>query len=165
MTDREERTFRFLICFTSLCSSLFGKMICGGVAASGALCPVWCLFCIWRGIWKMKFKKFITIMQAAMGIVPLNKRELLPPGRKLWRPPGWVRAAVHVTGRNWKANVAAGLNCSLMCPSAEMSVLGKSYCAVVCCRIFPNRWQLVLNRVTFLLGLSRVMCNYYWCFL
>ncbi|XP_070844686.1 tight junction protein ZO-2a isoform X2 [Chaetodon trifascialis] len=27
-------------------------------------------------------------MQAAMGIVPLNKRELLPPGRKLWRPPG-----------------------------------------------------------------------------
>lgn len=39
----------------------------------------------------MKFKKFITIMQAAMGIVPLNKRELLPPGRKLWRPPGWVK--------------------------------------------------------------------------
>ncbi|KAF6722324.1 hypothetical protein FQA47_003453 [Oryzias melastigma] len=36
----------------------------------------------------MKFKKFITIMQAAMGIVPLNKRELLPPGRKLWRPSG-----------------------------------------------------------------------------
>ncbi|XP_038143534.1 tight junction protein ZO-2a isoform X1 [Cyprinodon tularosa] len=36
----------------------------------------------------MKFKKFITIMQAAMGVVPLNKRELLPPGRKLWRPPG-----------------------------------------------------------------------------
>ncbi|XP_030291066.1 tight junction protein ZO-2a isoform X2 [Sparus aurata] len=36
----------------------------------------------------MKFKKFITIMQAAIGIVPLNKRELLPPGRKLWRPPG-----------------------------------------------------------------------------
>lgn len=125
MTDREERTFGFLICSTSLCSSLFGKMICGGVAASGALCPVWCLFCIWRGIWKMKFKKFITIMQAAMGIVPLNKRELLPPGRKLWRPPGWVRAAVHVTGSNWKANVAAGLNCRLMCPSAEMSVLGK----------------------------------------
>ncbi|KAJ4926154.1 hypothetical protein JOQ06_008337 [Pogonophryne albipinna] len=36
----------------------------------------------------MKFKKFITIMQAAIGIVPLNKRELLPPGRKLWRPLG-----------------------------------------------------------------------------
>ncbi|XP_032394720.1 tight junction protein ZO-2a isoform X2 [Etheostoma spectabile] len=36
----------------------------------------------------MKFKKFITIMQAAIGIVPLNKRELLPPGRKLWRPQG-----------------------------------------------------------------------------
>ncbi|KAJ3605493.1 hypothetical protein NHX12_027539 [Muraenolepis orangiensis] len=36
----------------------------------------------------MKFKKFITIMQAASGVVPLNKRELLPPGRKLWRPPG-----------------------------------------------------------------------------
>ncbi|XP_014871166.1 tight junction protein ZO-2a isoform X3 [Poecilia latipinna] len=36
----------------------------------------------------MKFKKFITIMQAAMGVVPLNKRELMPPGRKLWRPPG-----------------------------------------------------------------------------
>ncbi|XP_037341223.2 tight junction protein ZO-2a isoform X2 [Pungitius pungitius] len=36
----------------------------------------------------MKFKKFITIMQAAIGIVPLNKRELLPPGRKLWRPIG-----------------------------------------------------------------------------
>uniref|UniRef100_A0A7N6ALH6 Tight junction protein 2a (zona occludens 2) n=1 Tax=Anabas testudineus TaxID=64144 RepID=A0A7N6ALH6_ANATE len=39
----------------------------------------------------MKFKKFITIMQAAMGIVPLNKRELLPPGRKLWRPPGEMK--------------------------------------------------------------------------
>jgi len=36
----------------------------------------------------MKFKKFITIMQAAIGVVPLNKRELMPPGRKLWRPPG-----------------------------------------------------------------------------
>ncbi|XP_031711473.1 tight junction protein ZO-2a isoform X3 [Anarrhichthys ocellatus] len=36
----------------------------------------------------MKFKKFITIMQAAIGVVPLNKRELLPPGRKLWRPQG-----------------------------------------------------------------------------
>ncbi|XP_041936382.1 tight junction protein ZO-2a isoform X2 [Alosa sapidissima] len=35
----------------------------------------------------MKYKKFITIMQAAIGIAPLNKRELLPPGRKLWRPP------------------------------------------------------------------------------
>ncbi|KAL2087380.1 hypothetical protein ACEWY4_016208 [Coilia grayii] len=34
----------------------------------------------------MKYKKFITIMQAAIGIAPLNKRELLPPGRKLWRP-------------------------------------------------------------------------------
>ncbi|XP_016314359.1 tight junction protein ZO-2-like isoform X1 [Sinocyclocheilus anshuiensis] len=31
----------------------------------------------------MKYKKFITIMQA-----PLNKRELLPPGRRLWRPSG-----------------------------------------------------------------------------
>uniref|UniRef100_A0A8C1TD39 Tight junction protein 2a (zona occludens 2) n=1 Tax=Cyprinus carpio TaxID=7962 RepID=A0A8C1TD39_CYPCA len=28
---------------------------------------------------KMKYKKFITIMQAAIGIAPLNKRELLPP--------------------------------------------------------------------------------------
>ncbi|KAL7847850.1 hypothetical protein AOLI_G00225680 [Acnodon oligacanthus] len=36
----------------------------------------------------MKYKKFITIMQAAIGIAPLNKRELLPPGRKLWRPSG-----------------------------------------------------------------------------
>uniref|UniRef100_A0A8C1TCH2 Tight junction protein 2a (zona occludens 2) n=1 Tax=Cyprinus carpio TaxID=7962 RepID=A0A8C1TCH2_CYPCA len=27
----------------------------------------------------MKYKKFITIMQAAIGIAPLNKRELLPP--------------------------------------------------------------------------------------
>ncbi|KAM4528115.1 tight junction protein ZO-2a isoform 2-T2 [Odontesthes bonariensis] len=36
----------------------------------------------------MKFKKFITIMQAAIGIVPLNKRELMPSDRKLWRPPG-----------------------------------------------------------------------------
>uniref|UniRef100_A0A8C5GVV4 Tight junction protein ZO-2-like n=1 Tax=Gouania willdenowi TaxID=441366 RepID=A0A8C5GVV4_GOUWI len=32
-----------------------------------------------ESIHKMKFKKFITIMQAAVGIVPLNKRELLPP--------------------------------------------------------------------------------------
>ncbi|RXN21655.1 tight junction ZO-2-like isoform X1 [Labeo rohita] len=36
----------------------------------------------------MKYKKFITIMQAAVGIAPLNKRELLPPGRRLWRPSG-----------------------------------------------------------------------------
>ncbi|KTF79306.1 hypothetical protein cypCar_00028513, partial [Cyprinus carpio] len=36
----------------------------------------------------MKYKKFITIMQAAIGIAPLNKRELLPPGRRLWRPSG-----------------------------------------------------------------------------
>ncbi|KAG7476282.1 hypothetical protein MATL_G00081240 [Megalops atlanticus] len=36
----------------------------------------------------MKYKKFITIMQAAIGIAPLNKRELLPPGRMLWRPLG-----------------------------------------------------------------------------
>ncbi|XP_059394799.1 tight junction protein ZO-2a isoform X1 [Carassius carassius] len=36
----------------------------------------------------MKYKKFITIMQAAAGIAPLNKRELLPPGRRLWRPSG-----------------------------------------------------------------------------
>lgn len=51
----------------------------------------------------MKFKKFITIMQAAMGIVPLNKRELLPPGRKLWRPPGWVklRCAYELVCMKW----------------------------------------------------------------
>ncbi|XP_016097810.1 tight junction protein ZO-2a [Sinocyclocheilus grahami] len=36
----------------------------------------------------MKYKKFITIMQVAAGIAPLNKRELLPPGRRLWRPSG-----------------------------------------------------------------------------
>uniref|UniRef100_A0A3B1KKH7 Tight junction protein 2a (zona occludens 2) n=1 Tax=Astyanax mexicanus TaxID=7994 RepID=A0A3B1KKH7_ASTMX len=36
----------------------------------------------------MKYKKFITIMQAAIGVAPLNKRELMPPGRKLWRPSG-----------------------------------------------------------------------------
>ncbi|XP_073685134.1 tight junction protein ZO-2a isoform X2 [Garra rufa] len=36
----------------------------------------------------MKYKKFITIMQAAIGVAPLNKRELMPPGRRLWRPSG-----------------------------------------------------------------------------
>lgn len=34
----------------------------------------------------MKYKKFITIMQAALGVAPLNKRELMPPPRKLWKP-------------------------------------------------------------------------------
>ncbi|KAK7912754.1 hypothetical protein WMY93_012965 [Mugilogobius chulae] len=33
----------------------------------------------------MKYKKFITIMQAALGVAPLNKRELIPAPRKLWR--------------------------------------------------------------------------------
>uniref|UniRef100_A0A8C4INN5 Tight junction protein 2 n=1 Tax=Dicentrarchus labrax TaxID=13489 RepID=A0A8C4INN5_DICLA len=31
----------------------------------------------------MKYKKFITIMQAALGVAPLNKRELIPPPRLL----------------------------------------------------------------------------------
>ncbi|XP_051907032.1 tight junction protein ZO-2a isoform X3 [Hippocampus zosterae] len=53
----------------------------------------------------MKFKKFITIMQAAMGIVPLNKRELLPPGRKLWRPPGDQPGSDQTTAAAlWKSN-------------------------------------------------------------
>lgn len=34
---------------------------------------------------KMKYKKFFTIMQVAVGIVPLNKREFLPPPRRLWK--------------------------------------------------------------------------------
>lgn len=34
---------------------------------------------------KMKCKKFFTVMQAAVGIVPLNKREFLPPPRRLWK--------------------------------------------------------------------------------
>lgn len=38
----------------------------------------------------MKYKKFITIMQAALGVAPLNKRELIPPPRKLWKPARWV---------------------------------------------------------------------------
>nr|XP_033502639.1 tight junction protein ZO-2a isoform X3 [Epinephelus lanceolatus] len=56
----------------------------------------------------MKFKKFITIMQAAIGIVPLNKRELLPPGRKLWRPPGeqpgtdQTSTDLHKSGRKFR---------------------------------------------------------------
>uniref|UniRef100_A0A8C1WQS4 Tight junction protein 2b (zona occludens 2) n=1 Tax=Cyprinus carpio TaxID=7962 RepID=A0A8C1WQS4_CYPCA len=33
----------------------------------------------------MKCKKFFTVMQAAVGIVPLNKREFLPPPRRLWK--------------------------------------------------------------------------------
>ncbi|XP_029998874.1 tight junction protein ZO-2-like isoform X2 [Sphaeramia orbicularis] len=33
----------------------------------------------------MKYKKFITIMQAALGVAPLNKREMMPPPRKLWK--------------------------------------------------------------------------------
>ncbi|XP_077478783.1 tight junction protein ZO-2a isoform X3 [Stigmatopora argus] len=52
----------------------------------------------------MKFKKFITIMQAAMGIVPLNKRELLPPGRKLWRPPGDQPGSDQTTSALFKSN-------------------------------------------------------------
>ena len=38
----------------------------------------------------MKYKKFITIMQAALGVAPLNKRELIPPPRKLWKHSQWV---------------------------------------------------------------------------
>uniref|UniRef100_A0A672KPK5 Tight junction protein ZO-2-like n=1 Tax=Sinocyclocheilus grahami TaxID=75366 RepID=A0A672KPK5_SINGR len=33
----------------------------------------------------MKCKKFFTVMQVAVGIVPLNKREFLPPPRRLWK--------------------------------------------------------------------------------
>lgn len=44
----------------------------------------------------MKYKKFITIMQAALGVAPLNKRELIPPPRKLWKPARWVRLCVRV---------------------------------------------------------------------
>lgn len=44
----------------------------------------------------MKYKKFITIMQAALGVAPLNKRELIPPPRKLWKPARWVALCVHV---------------------------------------------------------------------
>uniref|UniRef100_A0A8C9THL6 Tight junction protein ZO-2-like n=1 Tax=Scleropages formosus TaxID=113540 RepID=A0A8C9THL6_SCLFO len=42
----------------------------------------------------MKYKKFITIMQAAMGIAPLNKRELLPPPRKLWKPTSGMEETI-----------------------------------------------------------------------
>ncbi|KAJ8262893.1 hypothetical protein COCON_G00153500 [Conger conger] len=33
----------------------------------------------------MKYKKYFTVMQAALGIAPLNKREFLPPPRRLWK--------------------------------------------------------------------------------
>lgn len=38
----------------------------------------------------MRYKKYITILEAAIGITPLNKRELLPEGRhaNLWQHPG-----------------------------------------------------------------------------
>ena len=39
-----------------------------------------------RALSTMKYKKFITIMQAALGVAPLNKRELIPAPRKLWKP-------------------------------------------------------------------------------
>ncbi|KAM8887034.1 tight junction protein 2-like isoform 4-T4 [Spinachia spinachia] len=45
----------------------------------------------------MKYKKFITIMQVALGVAPLNKRELIPPPRKLWKPPReWYSSEVSV---------------------------------------------------------------------
>ncbi|KAK1801048.1 hypothetical protein P4O66_022752 [Electrophorus voltai] len=34
----------------------------------------------------MKYKKFLPVLQAALGIVPLNKQEFLPPQRRLWKP-------------------------------------------------------------------------------
>uniref|UniRef100_A0A663N2I9 Tight junction protein 2 n=1 Tax=Athene cunicularia TaxID=194338 RepID=A0A663N2I9_ATHCN len=39
---------------------------------------------------EMRYKKYITILEAAIGITPLNKRELLPEGRhaNLWQHPG-----------------------------------------------------------------------------
>ncbi|XP_056231636.1 tight junction protein ZO-2-like isoform X2 [Seriola aureovittata] len=45
----------------------------------------------------MRYKKFITIMQAALGVAPLNKRELIPPPRKLWKPAReWYSSEVYV---------------------------------------------------------------------
>ncbi|XP_077943222.1 tight junction protein ZO-2b isoform X3 [Gasterosteus aculeatus] len=45
----------------------------------------------------MKYKKFITIMQVALGVAPLNKRELIPPPRRLWKPPReWCSSEVSV---------------------------------------------------------------------
>uniref|UniRef100_A0A8C9V3T3 Tight junction protein ZO-2-like n=1 Tax=Scleropages formosus TaxID=113540 RepID=A0A8C9V3T3_SCLFO len=56
----------------------------------------------------MKYKKFITIMQAAMGIAPLNKRELLPPPRKLWKPDSKMGFGIAVSGGRDNPNVDNG---------------------------------------------------------
>lgn len=40
---------------------------------------------------KMRYKKYMAILEAAVGITPLNKRELLPESRRhvnLWQHPG-----------------------------------------------------------------------------
>lgn len=91
--EGDQQTCWSWICFWS-CHVLEDERLKCSSSQSIALCLLLLHF---EENWKMKFKKFITIMQAAMGIVPLNKRELLPPGRKLWRPPGWVRS-LHVSG-------------------------------------------------------------------
>ncbi|XP_053725744.1 tight junction protein ZO-2-like isoform X2 [Synchiropus splendidus] len=49
----------------------------------------------------MKYKKFITIMQAALGVAPLNKRELIPPPRKLWKPSRERYNSVHRHSRGF----------------------------------------------------------------
>uniref|UniRef100_A0AAY4DY35 Tight junction protein 2a (zona occludens 2) n=1 Tax=Denticeps clupeoides TaxID=299321 RepID=A0AAY4DY35_9TELE len=68
----------------------------------------------------MKYKKFITIMQAAIGIAPLNKRELLPPGRRLWRPPD---SSPTQTPARWRWSTGLGVGAGMWLHSLLCSVL------------------------------------------
>ncbi|XP_071013291.1 tight junction protein ZO-2-like isoform X6 [Oncorhynchus clarkii lewisi] len=57
----------------------------------------------------MKYKKFITIMQAAIGVAPLNKRELMPPPRKLWKPADQQNApGLFQTNQPWDSFYGTG---------------------------------------------------------
>ncbi|KAL7831196.1 hypothetical protein SRHO_G00306990 [Serrasalmus rhombeus] len=42
---------------------------------------------------KMKYQKYITVMQMAMGVTASNKDNCLPPKRQLWVPPSSDAAA------------------------------------------------------------------------
>ncbi|KAI1904335.1 hypothetical protein AGOR_G00004600 [Albula goreensis] len=46
---------------------------------------LWCGFVV--AVDKMKYQKYITVMQLALGVTASNKEDCLPPKRKMWVTP------------------------------------------------------------------------------
>ncbi|XP_016069752.1 PREDICTED: tight junction protein ZO-2 isoform X2 [Miniopterus natalensis] len=65
----------------------------------------------------MRYKKYMAILEAAVGITPLNKRELLPESRRhvnLWQHPG-VRITTRLSSPcewDWHPSCTSGHRCS-----------------------------------------------------